>query len=148
MATAGRGSRVRLISDDPAFRAPATKAAGAACLDCGIADPPPEQTCTEGRDHRVGLAAGCPGCGRLKEACAARPCSAARAGKPPPDILGDLEVLEHHWGEAYAIGAGDGGYTADRRDGRGATLAAADRDGLLAAMQADYAADPVPRDLP
>ncbi len=50
------------------------------CLDCQTADPPPEMTCTLGRDHRVGAASGCPACIRLTAACAARPCSAARAG--------------------------------------------------------------------
>ncbi|HEX5295412.1 MAG TPA: hypothetical protein VFW50_00260 [Streptosporangiaceae bacterium] len=64
-----------------------------------------------------------------------------------PDILGDLEFLEHHWGSAYLIGARGGGYTADRRDGKGGTLSAADRDGLMDAIQADYEADPVSRDL-
>ena len=65
-----------------------------------------------------------------------------------PDILGDLEFLEHHWGSAYLIGAEGGQYTADRRDGKGGTLAAADRDGLLDKIQADCDADPVPRYLP
>ncbi len=31
-----------------------------ACLACQMPDPPPEMTCTLGRDHRVGLASGCP----------------------------------------------------------------------------------------
>jgi len=66
----------------------------------------------------------------------------------PPDIAGDLEFLNHHWGGAYEIGRSAGQYTAARRDGKGATLAAADRDGLLGEIQADYDADPVPRDLP
>ena len=73
------------------------------------------------------------------------------SGPPPPDgtdTLGDLEFLKYHWGEAYLIGAGDGQYTADRRDGQGATLAAADRDGLARKISADYTADPVSRDLP
>jgi hypothetical protein len=71
-------------------------------------------------------------------------------GMPPgaPDILGDLEFLEHHWGSAYLIGAEDAGYAAVRRDGKGTKLVAADRDGLLGKIQADYAADPVSRDLP
>jgi hypothetical protein len=46
------------------------------CLDCDLADPPPEMTCILGRDHRVGTASGCPACGRLMAACALRPCSA------------------------------------------------------------------------
>ena len=46
-------------------------------------DPPPEQTCDGGyggilRDHYVGDDAGCPSCGRLKAACARRPCQAMR----------------------------------------------------------------------
>jgi hypothetical protein len=44
------------------------------CRVCGLADPPPDPTCHDGRDHRVGTAAGCPHCGRLREACARRPC--------------------------------------------------------------------------
>jgi hypothetical protein len=64
-----------------------------------------------------------------------------------PDILDDLEFLEYHWGSAYLVAAGGGGYTADRRDGKGATLAATDRDGLCRKIQADYTADPVSRDL-
>ncbi len=46
------------------------------CLCCMMTDPPPAQTYHQGRDRRVGFAAGCPGCGRLAEACARRPCSA------------------------------------------------------------------------
>ena len=47
------------------------------CRVCGLADPPPDPTCRDGQDlvdHRVGTAAGCPHCGRLREACARRPC--------------------------------------------------------------------------
>lgn len=66
----------------------------------------------------------------------------------PPDILGDLEFLEHHWGSAYLIGTEGSGYSAVRRDGKGAELAGPDRDGLIREIQADYAADPVSRDLP
>ena len=44
------------------------------CRICGLAGPPPDPTCRDGRDHRVGTAAGCPHCGRLREACARRPC--------------------------------------------------------------------------
>lgn len=74
------------------------RAAGSAggplkCLCCRMTDPPPEETCHLGRDHRVGHAAGCPGCGRLIEACARRPCSAVRlaafrAGLPAGLIAG------------------------------------------------------------
>jgi hypothetical protein len=66
----------------------------------------------------------------------------------PPDIVDDLEYLEHHWGSAYLIGNAGSQYTAERRDGRGGTLAAADRDGLATLIADDYRADPVPRDLP
>jgi hypothetical protein len=72
-----------------------------------------------------------------------------RRGTPePPDIPGDLEFLEHHWGSAYLIGRQGGQFTAVRRDGRGGTLAAGDRDGLATLIADDYRADPVPRDLP
>jgi hypothetical protein len=54
------------------------QAAHLRCLCCRTVDPEPEMTCHQGRDHRVGQAAGCPACGRLVEACAARPCSAMR----------------------------------------------------------------------
>jgi hypothetical protein len=67
--------------------------------------------------------------------------------EPPPDIMADLEFLRHHWGSAYLIGADGGGYTADRRDGKGATLTAPDPDGLCCKIQADYTADPVSKDL-
>jgi len=48
------------------------------CLACQVTDPPPSMTCHRGRDHRVGAAAGCPACGRLRAACARRPCSMMR----------------------------------------------------------------------
>lgn len=48
----------------------------ATCQDCGMQDPPPDRTCTMGRDHRVGREAGCPCCGRPVLACFWRPCSA------------------------------------------------------------------------
>jgi hypothetical protein len=63
------------------------------------------------------------------------------------DILGDLEFLGHHWGDAYVIGAEGTRYTADRRDGNGTTIAAPDRDGLMDAIKADYEASPVSRDV-
>ena len=47
------------------------------CRVCGLSGPPPEQTCLVGQDmvdHRVGTVVGCPHCGRLREACARRPC--------------------------------------------------------------------------
>ncbi len=43
------------------------------CRVCRLADPPPDPTCHDGRDHRVGTAAACPHCGRLQQACARRP---------------------------------------------------------------------------
>jgi len=53
------------------------------CEDCGMVNPPPEQTCGTGkpgglRDHFVGTDRGCPNCGRLMLACARRPCQAMR----------------------------------------------------------------------
>jgi len=64
-----------------------------------------------------------------------------------PDSQNNLEILEHHGGEAYLIGAGGGGYSASRRDGKGGTPTAPDRDGLSGNIQAEYDADPVPREL-
>ena len=55
----------------------ARSAEGVRCWVCGVADPSPDPTCSAGPeriDHRVGTAAGCPHCGRLREACARRPC--------------------------------------------------------------------------
>jgi hypothetical protein len=66
----------------------------------------------------------------------------------PPDILGDLEYLEHNWGSAYLIGREGGQYTAERRDGQGDALTDPERDGLRRKIAADYAASPVPRDRP
>ena len=48
------------------------------CLACMTVEPRPEQTCHQGRDHLVGFGSGCPACGRLVEACAARPCATRR----------------------------------------------------------------------
>lgn len=53
------------------------------CQECGMASPPPDQTCDGGhggmlRDHYVGIECGCPWCGRLMLACARRPCQAMR----------------------------------------------------------------------
>ena len=61
---------------------------------------------------------------------------------------GPLEELEFHWGSAYDIALVDGMWTARRRDGRGGTLADLLPKGLRLRIQADYAAMPVPRDLP
>jgi hypothetical protein len=45
------------------------------CRTCGFADPPPDPTRHDGRDHRIGTATGYPHCGRLLlQACARRPC--------------------------------------------------------------------------
>jgi hypothetical protein len=61
--------------------------AAAPCLVCGTPDPAPEMTCGGGgyefdpRDHFVGDGAGCPNCGRLKAACARRPCSVMRRNR-------------------------------------------------------------------
>jgi hypothetical protein len=44
------------------------------CRVCGMADPPPDPTCRDVLDHHVGQTVGCPHCGRLRQACARRPC--------------------------------------------------------------------------
>jgi len=59
---------------------------------------------------------------------------------------GALEELEFHWGSAYDIGFACGRWTAQRKDGRGGTLASPLPEGLLVLIRADYAAMPVPRD--
>jgi hypothetical protein len=61
---------------------------------------------------------------------------------------GELDELRFHWESAYAIDAAGGVYTARRRDGNGATLTDPLPEGLRLRIQADYAAMPVPRDLP
>jgi hypothetical protein len=61
------------MSDVHALAAPPTEVR--TCRVYGRADPSPDPTCRDGRDHRVGTAAGCPHCGRLPQACARRPCS-------------------------------------------------------------------------
>jgi hypothetical protein len=71
----------RPVTDMPKRQlSPPRPAAGPvlACLICLMPDPPPQQTCTGGHDHHVGVKAGCPDCGRLAAACALRPCSARR----------------------------------------------------------------------
>jgi hypothetical protein len=70
--------------------------------------------------------------------------AASRAG----DDTAALEELRHHWGDAYRIGFRGGAWAAQRRDGRGGTLSDPMPGGLLLAIRADYAALPVPRDLP
>ncbi len=64
------------------------------------------------------------------------------------EAAGALEELEFHWGSAYAIATDGGMWTARRRDGRGGKLADPLPQGLRLPIQADYAAMPVPRDLP
>ena len=58
------------------------------------------------------------------------------------------DELEFHWGSAYHLAVIDGLYTARRRDGKGGTLTSAVPEGLRLLILADYAAMPVPRDLP
>jgi len=69
------------------------------------------------------------------------------AGRAEGDA-GMLEDLEFHWGSAYDIAIAGGRWTARRKDGRGGTLADPHPEGLRQRIQADYAAMPVPRDLP
>ena len=59
-----------------------------------------------------------------------------------------LAELEFHWGSAYHLAVIDGVYTARRRDGKGGTLTDPLPEGLRLLILADYAAMPVPRDLP
>ena len=59
-----------------------------------------------------------------------------------------LKELRWHYGEAYVIDhLDDGRWLAQRRDDR-QTLQAGSPDELLAMIRADYAARPVPRQLP
>ena len=59
-----------------------------------------------------------------------------------------LDDLRFHWGSAYDIDLDDGMCTARRRDGRADVLADPLPEGLRLRILADYAAMPVPRDLP
>ncbi len=59
-----------------------------------------------------------------------------------------LEELRFHWGSAYDITLVGRLWTARRRDGRGDVLAEPLPEGLRLRILADYAAMPVPRDLP
>jgi len=76
------------------------------------------------------------------------------AAPPPPEenlrpgTAAALEELEFHWGSAYDISVTNGAWAARRRDGRGSTLASPLPEGLWLRIRADYAAMPVPRDLP
>lgn len=57
-----------------------------------------------------------------------------------------LNHLRWNWGEAYDIGEGLGAWRAVRRD-NGVTLVAADPAELKSLIVADYARQPVPRDV-
>ena len=63
-------------------------------------------------------------------------------------MSGELDELRYNWGEAYDIGTDGGMCTARRKDGRGGMLADPLPEGLRLRIQDDYAAMPVPRDLP
>jgi hypothetical protein len=71
----------------------------------------------------------------------------ARVGQPAEED-GPLEEIRFHWGSAYDVGFEAGRWTAQRRDGKGGTLTDPLPEGLHLQIQADYAAMPVPRDLP
>ena len=71
-----------------------------------------------------------------------------RAADQVADSTGMLGEIRFHWGEAYDIAVAGGTWTARRLDGRGGTLASPLPEGLLLLIRADYAAMPVPRDLP
>ena len=59
-----------------------------------------------------------------------------------------LDELDFHWGSAYHLAVTNGVCTARRRDGKGSALTSAGPEGLRLLIVADYAAMPVPRDLP
>ena len=71
-----------------------------------------------------------------------------RAAASRAEIRAALDELEFHWGSAYHIAVADGTYTARRMDGKGVSLTDPLPAGLLLRIQADYAAMPVPRDVP
>jgi hypothetical protein len=71
----------------------------------------------------------------------------ATASRAEGDV-GPLEELEFHWGSAYHLAVIDGMCTAWRKDGRGGTLTDPLPEALRLRILADYAAMPVPRDLP
>ena len=71
-----------------------------------------------------------------------------RAAASRGESSGALDELEFHWGSAYHIAVTGGMYTARRLDGKGVPLADPLPAGLRLRIQADYAAMPVPRDLP
>ena len=71
-----------------------------------------------------------------------------RAAASRGEIRAALDELEFHWGSAYHIAVEDGMYTARRLDGKGVALTDPLPAGLRLRIQADYAAMPVPRDLP
>ena len=70
------------------------------------------------------------------------------AASQSTEEVGTLDELRFHWGEAYGIALVDGIWTARRKDGRGGMLTDPLPEGLRLRIQADYAAMPVPRDLP
>ena len=74
--------------------------------------------------------------------------SMGRAAASRAEGADALDELRFHWGSAYDISADREVYTARRRDGKGAPLADPLPEGLRLRIQADYAAMPVPRDLP
>jgi hypothetical protein len=74
-----------------------------------------------------------------------RPRSRGQVRAAAADALAELEF---HWGSAYHLAVIDGLWTARRRDRKGGTLTDPTPAGLRLQILADYAAMPVPRDLP
>ncbi len=74
--------------------------------------------------------------------------TAAASQPAEAEEVGALDELRFHWGEAYNIALVDGMWTARRKDGHGSLLTDPLPEGLRLRIQADYAAMPVPRDLP
>ena len=75
------------------------------CCVCGSTDPPPEMTCIGGADHGVGRAADCRYCGRLRQACAARPCQTMRAG---PAWRACTAIMARTWAWSRRAARGSG----------------------------------------
>ena len=70
------------------------------------------------------------------------------SGQFRPADADALAELQFHWGLAYHLAGVDGAWTARRRDGQGGTLTDPVPEGLRLLIRADYAARPVPRNLP
>jgi hypothetical protein len=73
---------------------------------------------------------------------------ATSSGQFRPADADALAELQFHWGSAYHLAVVKGAWTARRKDGQGGTLTDPVPEGLRLLIRADYAAIPVPRNLP